>query len=237
MGQEPKTYDFQQGEILLFDKALDWTSFDLVKKVRNRLTKALGVKKLKVGHAGTLDPKATGLMILCTGKATKQIESIQAEVKEYVTTIKLGATTPSYDLETEENATFPTAHITRELIQQKLDNFLGEQLQTPPVFSAVKVDGKRAYEHARKGEDVKLNAKLIRFYELELIDFQPEAIVVRMLCSKGTYVRAFARDLGEALQSGAYLTALRRTKIGEHTVENAMEIEYFLENLDLFVTK
>ncbi len=237
MGQEPKIYDFQQGEVLLFDKELDWTSFDLVKKVRNKLTKALGIKKLKVGHAGTLDPKATGLMILCTGKATKSIDSIQAEVKEYVATIKLGATTPSFDLETEEDAHFPTEHITRELIQEELKKFEGECLQTPPVFSAVKVDGKRAYEHARKGQEVKLNAKLIRFYELEIVDFKDEYLIVRIVCSKGTYVRAFARDLGVALGSGAYLTGLRRTKIGAHTVDEAMKIDYFLENLNLFVTK
>ncbi|WP_163716158.1 tRNA pseudouridine(55) synthase TruB [Mangrovibacterium lignilyticum] len=236
MGQEPKKYDFQQGEILLFDKELDWTSFDLVKKVRNKLTKAIGVKKLKVGHAGTLDPKATGLMILCTGKATKKIESLQAEIKEYVATLKLGATTPSFDLETEEDATFPTEHITLDLIQQVLNDFKGEQLQVPPLFSAVRVEGKRAYEHARKGEDVKLNAKLIQFHEIDVVEFDGIQLVLRVVCSKGTYIRALARDLGEALNSGAYLVGLRRTKIGDNQVDEAMSIEWFLENLNLFVT-
>ncbi|WP_372774647.1 tRNA pseudouridine(55) synthase TruB [Mangrovibacterium sp.] len=236
MGGEPKKYDFQQGEILLFDKELEWTSFDLVKKVRNRLTKAIGVKKLKVGHAGTLDPKASGLMILCTGKATKKIESLQAEVKEYVATMKLGATTPSFDLETEEDAFFPTDHINLAVITQALENFMGEQLQVPPLFSAVKIDGKRAYEHARKGEEVKLNAKLIRFYELEVLSFNGVELTIRVVCSKGTYIRSLARDLGQALNSGAYLIGLRRTKIGDYQVSEAMTIDYFLENLNLFVT-
>lgn len=224
--------DFQQGEILLFDKELDWTSFDLVKKVRNKLTRFTGIKKLKVGHAGTLDPKATGLMILCTGKATKQIDSLQAQVKEYVATIKLGATTPSYDLETEEDAQYAWEHIDREALTEAFANFAGEQLQVPPVFSAVKVDGKRAYEHARKGQDVKLNAKLIAFYELELLSLDGPELVVRIVCSKGTYIRAFARDLGESLNSGAYLIGLRRTKIGDFKVEEAMTIEKFLENFE-----
>lgn len=228
--------DFQQGEILLFDKELDWTSFDLVKKVRNKLTRFTGEKKLKVGHAGTLDPKATGLMILCTGKATKQIESLQAEEKEYVATIKLGATTPSFDLETEEDTVFPTGHITRELIGEVFLKFTGEQLQVPPIFSAVKIDGKRAYEHARKGNDVKLNAKLIAIHELELLEFLPDQITVRVRCSKGTYIRALARDMGEALHSGAYLTGLRRTKIGAFDVKDALTIEFFLNNLEQIVT-
>lgn len=236
MGETPKKYDFQEGEILLFDKELDWTSFDLVRKVRNHLTRAIGVKKLKVGHAGTLDPKATGLMILCTGRATKQIDSIQAEIKEYVATIKLGATTPSFDLESEEDATFPTAHITLPLIQEVLNDFKGEQMQVPPIFSAVKVDGKRAYEHARKGQDVKLNAKLVQFYELDVVEFDGTNLVLRVVCSKGTYIRALARDLGKALNSGAYLVGLRRTKIGDYHVTEAMSIKYFLENLNLFVT-
>ncbi|RKD92588.1 tRNA pseudouridine(55) synthase TruB [Mangrovibacterium diazotrophicum] len=236
MGDTARTYDFEKGEVLLFDKALDWTSFDLVRKVRNHLTRAIGVKKLKVGHAGTLDPKATGLMILCTGKATKSIDSIQAQVKEYVATIKLGATTPSFDLESEEDATYPTSHITLPLIQEVLNDFKGEQMQVPPIFSAVKVDGKRAYEHARKGEDVKLNAKLIQLYELEVVEFDGTNLVLRVVCSKGTYIRALARDLGKALNSGAYLTGLRRTKVGDYQIGEAMSLEYFLENLNLFVT-
>lgn len=228
--------NFQQGEILLFDKELDWTSFDLVKKVRNKLTRFTGEKKLKVGHAGTLDPKATGLMILCTGKATKQIESLQAEEKEYVASIKLGATTPSYDLETEEDAVYPTGHITPEIVQEVFQKFTGEQLQVPPIFSAVKIDGKRAYEHARKGNDVKLNAKLITVHEMELLEFSPNQMVVRIRCSKGTYIRALARDMGEALHSGAYLTGLRRTKIGAFDVNDALTIEFFLNNLEQIVT-
>ncbi|MCW0482698.1 tRNA pseudouridine(55) synthase TruB [Gaoshiqia sediminis] len=236
MGIEPKKYDFQQGEILLFDKELEWTSFDLVQKVRNKLCRALGIKKLKVGHAGTLDPKATGLMILCTGKATKQIESLQAEEKEYIATLKLGATTPSFDLETEEDAQFPTDHINQTLIEEVLKHFTGEQLQVPPIFSAVKVDGKRAYTHARKGQDVKLNAKLIRIPHIELIRFEGSQLVIRVACSKGTYIRALARDIGEALNSGAYLTGLKRTKIGKFDVEEAMSIDFFVENLNQFVT-
>jgi len=236
MGETPKKYDFQEGEILLFDKELDWTSFDLVRKVRNQLTRAIGVKKLKVGHAGTLDPKATGLMILCTGKATKNIDNIQAQVKEYVATLKLGATTPSFDLESEENETFPTSHITLPLIQEVLNDFKGEQMQVPPIFSAVKVDGKRAYEHARKGHEVKLNAKLIQLYELDVVEFDGTNLMLRVVCSKGTYIRALARDLGKALNSGAYLVGLRRTKIGDYQVSEAMSIKYFLENLNLFVT-
>ena len=228
--------DFQQGEILLFDKDLEWTSFDLVKKVRNKLTKLIGVKKLKVGHAGTLDPKATGLMILCTGRATKKIESLQAKVKEYVATVKLGATTPSFDLETGEDATYPIKHITTQLLLTVLERFKGEQLQVPPVFSAVKIDGKRAYEHARKGEDIKLNAKLIQIHELEVLEFQEEQLVLRIVCSKGTYIRSLARDLGKALDSGAYLTGLRRTKIGDFRVEDAMKIDFFLENSDQIAT-
>ncbi len=236
MGITPKKYDFKEGEVLLFDKDLDWTSFDLVKKVRNKLTKAIHEKKLKVGHAGTLDPKATGLMILCTGKATKQIESLQAQEKEYIATLKLGATTPSFDLETEEDFHFSTDHITQELFLEVLQKFTGEQLQVPPLFSAVKVNGKRAYTHARKGDDVKLNAKLIQVSTIGLISFSNNEAVIRVTCSKGTYIRALARDIGKELNSGAYLVGLRRTKIGRFNVEDAMSIDYFLENLDQFVT-
>ncbi len=228
-------YDFIEGEVLLFDKELDWTSFDLVKKVRNRLTRALKLKKFKVGHAGTLDPKATGLMVLCTGKSTKKIDSIQAEIKEYVTTIKLGATTPSFDLESEENEFFATEHISRTMVDQCLKGFIGEQLQTPPLFSAVRIDGKRAYEHARKGNDVKLNAKSIKIDEIEVLRFEDNFLELRIVCSKGTYIRALARDIGKALNSGAYLTQLRRTKIGGYHVNDAMSISYFLDNIELFI--
>lgn len=222
-------YDFQKGEVLLFDKELDWTSFDLVRKLRNFLTRKSGVKKLKVGHAGTLDPKATGLMIVCTGKETKNIDLIQAEEKEYIATLKLGATTPSFDLETEEKDFFPTNHLSREFVEQTLESFKGETEQIPPIFSAVKVEGKRAYEHARKGNEVVLQPKKIFLYEIEILNFTPTEIVLRIVCSKGTYIRAFARDLGVALNCGAYLTGLRRTRIGDKKVEEAWNLKNFLE--------
>ncbi len=234
MTEHSHKYNFQEGEVLLFDKKLDWTSFDLVRKVRNTLCRSLNLKKLKVGHAGTLDPKATGLMILCTGKATKNIDSIQAEIKEYITTLKLGATTPSFDLESEEDEHFPTNHITPELIEQALKKFTGEQLQTPPIFSAVKVNGKRAYEHARKGDDIELNAKKIRIDALEVISFEDNLLKLRVVCSKGTYIRALARDIGKELKSGAYLIELRRTQIGTHRVEKALDIDYFFNNIAQF---
>lgn len=236
MGEEPKNFDFIKGEVLLFDKALDWTSFDLVQKVRNNLCRAMKIKKLKVGHAGTLDPKATGLMILCTGKATKQIDTHQAGEKEYLASIKLGATTPSFDLETEEDAQFDTKHITQAATEAVLQQFLGEIEQVPPVFSAVKIDGQRAYTHARKGADVKMRSRLIYIRELELLDFSQEKIELRVVCSKGTYIRALARDIGKALDSGAYLIGLRRTRIGEFKVADALSINDFLKNIDKFVT-
>ena len=231
-----KKYDFQQGEVLLFDKEPDWTSFDLVQKVRNQLCRALGVKRLKVGHAGTLDPKATGLMIVCTGKATSRIESLQAGEKEYIATLKLGATTPSFDLETMENNQFEVEHITRELILDVLPKFIGDQLQVPPLFSAVKIAGKRAYKHARKGDDVTLSARPVQIRELELLDFKDKRMTIRVCCSKGTYIRALARDIGEALNSGAYLVQLRRTRIGGSTIADAMSMKFFLDNLNEFVT-
>lgn len=232
MGKSIAEYDFQKGEVLLFDKELDWTSFDLVRKLRNFLTRKTGVKKLKVGHAGTLDPKASGLMIVCTGKETKNIDLIQAKEKEYIATIKLGATTPSYDLETQENEFFPTEHLTIEFVQEKIKAFLGETDQVPPIFSAVKIDGKRAYEHARKGNDIILQAKRITISEMDVMNFSPNELIVRIVCSKGTYIRALARDLGFALGSGAYLVGLRRTRIGELKVEDAWDLKQFLEKLN-----
>ena len=217
--------DFLTGEILYIDKPLGWTSFDAVKRLRSALTRRLGVKKLKVGHAGTLDPLATGVMIVTTGRATKQIESLQAGVKEYVATLRLGATTPSFDLETEIDATFPTAHITRELAEEALSRFRGEISQVPPAFSAVKVDGHRAYLMARKGREVELKPKTLVIDSLELLDFAPEQITIRVVCSKGTYIRALARDIGEALGSGAHLTALRRTRVGSVGIENCLDID------------
>jgi tRNA pseudouridine55 synthase len=230
MGKSIEEYDFQKGEILLFDKELDWTSFDLVRKLRNFLCRQTGIKKLKVGHAGTLDPKATGLMIVCTGKETKNIDQIQAKEKEYVATIKLGATTPSYDLETAENETFPTDHLTPELLKSTLEKFIGENDQIPPLFSAVKIEGKRAYEHARNGSDMVLAPKKITISELELLSFSKEEIKLRVVCSKGTYIRALARDLGNDLQSGAYLVGLIRTRIGDLKLEDAWNIQNFIEN-------
>ena len=224
-------YDFQKGEILLFDKELDWTSFDLVRKLRNFLCRETGIKKLKVGHAGTLDPRATGLMIICTGKETKNIDLLQAKEKEYIARIKLGATTPSYDLETAENETFTTDHLTLELIQKALVSFLGETEQVPPIYSAVKIEGKRAYEYARKGNDIVLQPKRIIIWELEVLQFSKQEIELRIVCSKGTYIRSLARDLGLALNNGAYLVGLTRIRIGEMKLEKAWKVEEFLEKL------
>ena len=226
-------WDFEQGEVLAFDKPLRWTSFDLVAKVRYNLCRKLGTKRLKVGHTGTLDPLATGVVIICTGRKTKLIESLQYDVKEYITTLQLGATTPSYDLEKDVNATFPTDHITRELIDKTIPEFVGEQWQIPPMFSAVQVNGKRAYELARKGEEVELKPKLLVIDEIEVLGFDEVKmqLSLRIVCSKGTYIRALARDIGERLGSGAYLTALRRTRIGETRVEDCMTIDQFLEQL------
>lgn len=224
--------NFISGQILTFDKPLGWTSFQLVGKVRWLLCRAIGRKKLKVGHAGTLDPLATGMMVICTGKATKRIEELQLGRKEYTATLQLGATTPSYDLEHEVDATFPTEHITEEAVREVLTRFTGEIEQVPPVFSACKVDGKRAYDLARKGKDVELKAKRITIDELELLRFDPESmqIDIRVRCSKGTYIRSLARDIGEALNSGAHLTALRRTQVGDYKVEDAFpSIEAFEE--------
>jgi tRNA pseudouridine55 synthase len=220
-----KCSDFEEGEILLLQKPLYWTSFDLVKKVRMAVRYSCGLKKLKVGHAGTLDPLATGLMIVCTGKATKKIEEFRDLDKEYTAVIKLGQTTPSFDLETEVDREYPASHISAEMIQEKLHDFLGEQYQEPPLFSAKYVEGKRAYELARKRVETRLDKVPVFFHELELLDYHAREARVRIVCSKGTYVRAFARDLGEALESGAHLTSLVRTAIGHYRIENALSIE------------
>lgn len=217
--------DFQTGEILYFDKPLGWTSFDLVNKVRYKISRFLDVKKIKVGHAGTLDPLATGVMIICTGKATKQIESFQYQTKEYVATLKLGETTPSFDLETKVDQTFETKHITKELVEETLQKFIGSIEQIPPAFSACKINGERAYELARKGEEVELKSKLLVIDNIELLDFNMPEIKIRVVCSKGTYIRALARDIGEALNSGAHLTGLIRTRIGEIMLNNCLKIE------------
>lgn len=226
--------NFEEGQILYFDKPFRWTSFNLVAKVRWILCHRLGVKKLKVGHAGTLDPLATGVLIVCTGRATKQIDELQAGTKEYVATLQLGATTPCFDLEKPIDQTYPTEHITLELIREVLPRFMGRIEQVPPAFSACKVDGHRAYKLARKGEDVPLKAKILVIDELELVNFDSEKmqLTLRIVCSKGTYIRALARDIGQALDSGAHLIALRRTRVGDVRVENCMQIEDFEPWLD-----
>ena len=226
--------DFIQGETLYFDKPYRWTSFDVVAKVRWLLCRKLGVKKLKVGHAGTLDPLATGVVIVCTGRSTKRIDELQAGVKEYVATLQLGATTPSYDLEKPIDQTYPTEHITLQRIHEVLPQFMGRIEQVPPAFSACKVDGDRAYKLARRGEEVKLKAKVLVIDELEVLNFNAVEmqLTLRIVCSKGTYIRALARDIGKALESGSHLTALRRTRVGEVRVEQCMQVEDFPQWLD-----
>ena len=221
--------DFIEGEILCFDKPLRWTSFNLVAKIRSQLCHRLGVKKLKVGHAGTLDPLATGVMVVCTGKATKRIDELQAHVKEYVATLQLGATTPCFDLEKPIDQTFPTAHITEPLVREVLGRFIGRIEQVPPAFSACKIDGHRAYDLARRGKEVDLKPKILVIDEIELLDFSQEKMqaTIRVVCSKGTYIRALARDIGQALQSGAHLISLRRTRVGDVRVEDCMKVEDF----------
>lgn len=224
--------NFKEGEILAFDKPYGWTSFALVAKARYLICRKLGVKKLKVGHAGTLDPLATGVLVICTGKATKQIEALQAHTKEYIATIRLGATTPSFDLEKPIDAEYPTEHITPELVKTVLSRFIGTISQVPPTFSACKINGERAYDLARKGEEVPLKAKTLVIDELELLRCDLPDIEIRVVCSKGTYIRALARDIGQALESGAHLTALRRTRSGKVRVENCLHIEDFADWLD-----
>ena len=223
---------FKEGEVLYFNKPLGWTSFKVVGHVRYHICRRMKVKKLKVGHAGTLDPLATGVMIVCTGKATKRIEEFQYHTKEYVATIQLGATTPSYDLEHEIDATYPTEHITRELVEETLKTFIGEIQQVPPAFSACMVNGKRAYDLARKGEEVELKPKLLVIDEIELLECNLPEIKVRVVCSKGTYIRALARDIGEALNSGAHLTALERTRVGDVRLEDCLDPMDFKEWID-----
>ncbi len=219
-----KPMDFIGGEVLCIDKPLGWTSFDAVKRLRGALSRRLGLKKIKVGHAGTLDPLATGVMIICTGKATKRIDELQAGIKEYIATIALGATTPSFDLETEIDATYPTEHITEELVRSVLDRFTGAIQQIPPAYSACKVDGHRAYKLARKGHEVELKPKTLVIDEMELLSFSPTEITIRTVCSKGTYIRALARDIGQALGSGGHLTALRRTRVGAICIDDCLSV-------------
>lgn len=216
--------NFITGEILYIDKPLGWTSFDAVKRLRGAVMRRMGVRKFKVGHAGTLDPLATGVIIVCTGKATKRIEELQAGVKEYIATVALGATTPSFDLETEIDATYPIEHIDRQLVEAALKRFVGRIEQVPPAYSACKVDGKRAYSMARKGKEVELKPKVLVIDEIELIDYKPGEITIRVVCSKGTYIRALARDIGEALGSGAHLKALRRTRVGDVDISRCLSV-------------
>ena len=226
MAQEiDKEFDFIGGEVLHFNKPLHWTSFRLVKKLRGHIHQHYGIKKFKVGHAGTLDPLATGVMTICTGKATKLIETLQGEDKEYITTIALGATTPSFDLETEIDQTYPTSHITREMVEEVLASFVGDIEQVPPIFSAVKIDGERAYKLARKGNDVELKAKVIRIDEIELLEFSQTSIRIRVACGKGTYIRSLARDIGLVLESGGHLTELIRTRVGKVRLEDCFTVD------------
>ena len=222
--------DFKAGEIFAIDKPYRISSFGALAHVRYVLSRTLGCK-VKIGHAGTLDPLATGVLILCTGKATKRIEEFQGQTKEYTATLQLGATTASYDMEHEVNASFPTEHITRELINDTLPQFIGDIEQIPPTYSAVKVNGDRAYELRRAGEEVKLKPKHIHIDEIEVVDFDVEKmqLSLRVVCGKGTYIRALARDLGRALNSGAYLTALRRTRVGDFTIDRCLDYEHIRE--------
>jgi tRNA pseudouridine55 synthase len=219
--------NFQEGEVLLFNKPLYWTSFDLVNKVRNMIRSKLGIKKIKVGHAGTLDPLASGLMIICTGRSTKKIDEFRDLDKEYVATFHIGETTPSFDLETETDNHYPTNHITEDLVREALLSFVGEQKQIPPMYSAKLIAGKRAYEFAREGVHKELEPVTVFFREIELISCQLPKVVVRLVCTKGTYIRSFARDFGLALESGSYLSALERTSIGDYKVKDAYNIDDF----------
>lgn len=224
--------DFIAGEVLAIYKPYTWTSFQIVNKVRYHLSRKFGVKRFKVGHAGTLDPLATGVLLVCTGKATKCIEELQSHTKEYVADIMLGATTPSFDMEHPVNATYPVEHINEELVKEALQKFVGNIAQRPPLFSACKVDGKRAYDLARKGSDMELAPKQVQIDEIELLECALPQIKIRVVCGKGTYIRSLARDIGEALGSGAYLTGLTRTRVGEHRIEDCINPDEFPEWLE-----
>ena len=223
--------NFTEGEFIYINKPYRMSSFGALAYVRTRVSRRIGVRRVKMGHAGTLDPLATGVLILCTGKKTKEIERLQLDTKEYTATLQLGATTPSYDMEHEVNMTYPTDHITREAIEQVLAGFVGEVQQVPPSYSAVKIGGDRAYKLKRKGETVELKAKTVRIDEIELLDFDPSAMLmsIRVVCGKGTYIRSLARDIGRALDSGAYLTALCRTRVGDVSIENCLTLDDFPE--------
>ena len=221
----------EEGYVALIDKPLEWTSTDVVRKVKFRLQR-MGYRKIKVGHAGTLDPLATGVLLICIGRATKRVEELQAERKEYVAELMLGATTPSFDMEHPVDKTYPTEHITREMVEEALLSLTGERLQAPPIYSAKKVEGMRAYEFARAGEEVELRKALINIYSITLEEYDMPRIRIRVECSKGTYIRSLAQEIGEALSSGAYLTSLRRTRSGDFRVENAIDLDDFLKKLE-----
>ncbi|MEP1488173.1 MAG: tRNA pseudouridine(55) synthase TruB [Algibacter sp.] len=223
--------DYLSGHVLLIDKPLNWTSFQVVNKLRWEIRQAFDIKKIKVGHAGTLDPLATGLLVICTGKMTKQIDTFQGQIKEYTGTISLGSTTPSFDLETEVNETFKTDHITDDLIHETTKQFTGDIQQFPPVFSALKKDGKRLYEYARAGEAVEIKSRQVQISEFEITKINNLHIDFRVVCSKGTYIRSLANDFGKTLNSGAHLSALRRTRIGDFNVNDGLSIESFIASL------
>ena len=224
--------DFKNGQVLLIDKPLTWSSFQAVNKLRWHIKQRFKIKKIKVGHAGTLDPLATGLLIICTGKQTKEIHTYQGQIKEYIGVFTLGATTPSYDLETEIDQIFSTEHITEKLLKETTKQFVGDIQQKPPIFSAIKKDGKRLYELARKGETTEIKARTVTVSHFEITKIDLPNMEVKIVCSKGTYIRSLAYDFGKALNSGAHLSALRRTKIGNFSVENASSIEDFIKNLE-----
>ena len=223
--------NLEEGYVAVIDKPLGWTSSDVVRKIKFALRRH-GYRKIKVGHAGTLDPLATGVLLVCIGKATKQVEALQAETKEYTATLMLGATTPSFDMEHPVDMTYPTEHITREAVEEVLDSLKGERLQVPPLYSAKKIEGVRAYEFARAGEEVELRKALINIYELELTRYDMPEIDIRVRCSKGTYIRSLAAEIGQGLRSGAYLTALRRTRSGGYSADDALQIEAFLQKIE-----
>lgn len=233
---ELRGLNFEEGYIAVLDKPLEWTSADVVRKIKYAL-RHLGYRRIKVGHAGTLDPLATGVLLVCIGRATKMVDALQAEEKEYVADVMLGATTPSHDLEHPIDRTYPWEHITREAVLAALDSLTGERLQTPPLYSAKKVEGTRAYELARAGEQVELRQALVNIYEMELLECELPRIRIRVRCSKGTYIRSLAREIGEALRSGGHLTSLRRTRSGGFTAENAFRLDDFLKNLQNLETK
>lgn len=228
----PKSVNFKEGTLLLVNKPISWTSFDVVNKIRYKLKYRLGVRKIKVGHAGTLDPLATGLLIICTGKFTKKLNTLQVLQKEYTGTMKLGATTPSFDAEMEEDKQFPSEHITAELMEKERQQFLGDIEQIPPIFSAIKVDGQPLYKKARKGKTVEIKARPVHIYNFDLSSVALPYVDFYVKCSKGTYIRSLANDFGKALDSGAYLTALHRTAIGDYKIEDAWDLESLIEYID-----